>query len=119
MAANFRFVAHATERDTGEFPSHRPGDGTSQGGFANPWRADKTQDGAFRVVFQFAHSEVFKNAVFDFLEIIVIFVEYLAGMVDVEIIFGRDRPRQVHQPFEIGADHRMFGRFWRNHAQPF
>src|SRR5271163_1643002 len=49
----------------------------------------------------------------------MILVEHLARVTNVEIVFGRDAPRQADEPVEVGAHDGMLGRLGRNHLEAF
>src|SRR5690606_11491964 len=44
VTANLRLVPNATKGQPYEFPSQRTGDGTGDGRFTYPWRANETKD---------------------------------------------------------------------------
>ena len=56
---------------------------------------------------QLHHRQVFEDAVFDAGQIEVVLVEHTLGVVQVEVVRRGGRPRQVGEPFEIGANHRV------------
>ena len=51
-----------------------------------------------------AHREVLEDALLDLLEAVVVLVEDLGGLLDVEVVLGRDVPRQADQPVDVGPD---------------
>ena len=47
VAANLGLIVHAAQRDAGELAAQRAGNRMAQRGFADAWRANQTEDGAF------------------------------------------------------------------------
>src|SRR3954453_19202085 len=56
----------------------------AQGRLARAGRADEAHDRAARVRLELAHREELEDAVLDLLDVVVVGVEYLAGVVEVE-----------------------------------
>ena len=75
---NLRPMARAIERPSDVLPT--------------PGRADEAEDRAARILLQLADGEVLEDAVLDLLEVVVVLVEHLAGVVQVEVVLGGDRP---------------------------
>ena len=120
VSANFRFVAHAAETQSGKFAVQCFGDGFSERGFPRAGRSHKTQNGAAQFLFVFhtgAHRHIFQNSLFDAVQSVMVFVQHRFGMVDVEIVCGGFRPRQFQYPVEIGTDDAHFGRHRRDVVQ--
>ena len=109
VAADLGLVADAADRDPLELAAERAGDRAAEAGLADPGRADEAEDRAGRVRVQLAHREVLEDPVLDLLEVVVVGVEDLAGVADVEVVLGLDRPRQLDEPLEIGADDAVLG----------
>ena len=59
---------------------------------------------------ELAHGEVLEDAPLDLVEAEVVLVEDAARLGDVDRLLLGQRPRQLDQPVEIGADHAVFGR---------
>ena len=111
MTANFGFIANAAERHPHVVAADRASDRASETGLTDAWRADKTDDRRAQFVAgEFAYGDVLDDAVLDLVEAVVIFVEDLARRFQAEVVFRFDRPGQLGQPFEIGADHTDLGR---------
>jgi hypothetical protein len=116
MAANFGFIANATERDANEFASGSMADGHGQGSLADARRTYEAENGAFGVFYQLANGQELQDAVFDFLEAVVLFVENLFGGQNVANFFRSFLPGYSQQPVEIiAAD----GRFCRHRGHEF
>ena len=109
VAADFRLVAHAAEGHADEFAAEGAGDGLAEGGFADPGGADEAEDGAFHLLFEFEDGEVFEDAFFDFLEVVMVLVEDLAGAGEVELVFGANGPGEVGEHFDVGSNDAVFG----------
>ena len=65
--------------------------------------------GAAAIRVQLADGEIFQDALFDFFEVVMVFVENFAHIWNIEIVFGELAPRQVHEPIEIRFDDVIFG----------
>src|SRR5262249_23072601 len=80
MAADLRFVVHATQAHAGELAPQGTRDALAQTGLAHPRGAEETQNGTLRLVtnglgiwlreqrtlgVEFAHGQVFEDAIFD------------------------------------------------------
>ncbi len=102
VAADLRFVAHATQGEPDEFPAGRPGDALGQGGLADTRRADEAEDGSLlHVPHEAAHGEEFQNPLLDLLQAIVIVVENLLRPVDVPVLAVLLVPRHRQEPFQV------------------
>ncbi len=88
MAADFGFIANAAEGDADEFAAGGMADGHGQGSLANAWRADEAQDRALGILHQLADGEKFEDAVLDFFEAVVLFVQNFFGGPDVANFLG-------------------------------
>src|SRR5713226_6869998 len=75
MAADFRLIAHAAERHTHELAAGRLGDRHSERSLAYARRSDEAKNRALRILDQLADGEKFKDALLDFLQAIMIFVQ--------------------------------------------
>ena len=117
MAADFRFVAHAAERDAHELPADRVGDRARQRGLADAGRAEEAQDRSLDVRIELAHRQVLEHAVLDLLEAGVIGVEDLLGVLQIDRVFRALRPRQRDEPVDVGARHGVLGRGDRHLGQ--
>src|SRR5918995_1105175 len=57
---------------------------------------------------QLAHRQVFEDAIFDLLQIVVVFIENLSRPGDVNLTAAQLVPGQLRDPIEIGADDAVF-----------
>ena len=103
MAADFCLVADAAEREANELAAGGLGDGHAERGLADAGRSGEAEDGAFGVLDELADGEEFKDALLDFLEAVVVFVENLFGVVDAAGFFGALLPRHGEEPVEVVA----------------
>src|SRR5450631_1211413 len=117
VTADLRLVAHAAERDADEFAPQRARDRSSQRGLADAGRADQTEDGPLLVALELADREILEDALFDLLEVVVVGVEDVARRLDVELVLGRDRPGELHQPLEVRPRDGVLGRRRLHHLQ--
>jgi len=127
-AANLGLVADAAQRHASEAAAHRAGDGRAQRGLAYAGRTHKAQDDAFALAAdvvdmavvgrqlvgaflpQLADRQVLQDALLDVFQAVVVLVQHGARVLDIEVIFGGDVPRQADHPIEIGPDHAIFRR---------
>ena len=115
MSADLRLVTDAAERNADELPVHCPRDRLPKRRLADARRADETQnrplDPRARALLplQLLHRQVLDDALFDLIEIVVILVEHRAGGDRIESVVGRNRPRHIEHPIDVGADHLVFG----------
>ena len=118
MAADFRLVVHAAERDAHEFAVHGARDRLAERGLADAGRPDEAQDRRLALRRQFADGEIFDDAPLDLVEVVVILVENTARLRDVDRLLLGKRPRQLDQPVEISAHHAVFASGLRHPLQP-
>src|SRR5262245_38935953 len=109
MSANFCFIVHAAEAKSHEPATSCTRDALAKRGLADTRRTDKAKNWTFAVGIEFAHRQIFENASLHFLEPIVILVEDTPRLGDIDLLRAQLRPRQVDQPVEIAAYHRVFG----------
>src|SRR5258708_3335723 len=119
MAADFRFVTHAAERHAHELAARGFGDRHSERSLAHARRPDETKNRAFGIFYQLADGEKFEDALLDFLEAIMIFVQSFFGARDVADFFRPLLPRHGQQPVEIVARNGGLGRHGRHRFQFF
>src|SRR5581483_12341181 len=104
VSPDLRLVAHAAEREPHELPAHGARDGAAERRLADTRRPDEAEDRALGLLPELTDREVLEDAVLDLVEAEVILVEDRAGVRDVEVVLGRDHPRQVGEPLEVRAD---------------
>ncbi len=118
MAANFSFVAHAAKRHAHEFSSRGAADRHGQRSLAHARRPEEAENRAFRILHELADGEIFQNALFDFLQAVMIFGEDFFGALDVANFLRALLPGHGQQPVEVVARNGGFGRHRRHHFQP-
>ena len=106
VAADFRLVVRAAQRDALEFSSGGTRDRLTERSFPNTGWTDKTQDRAFPFRIELPHREVFEYAALDFLQSVVILVEHGPRLRDVDGCGPGYLPGQFAQSLDIGAQHR-------------
>src|SRR5271163_4951711 len=110
MAADFGFVADATQRHAHELASGRLGYRHAKRSLTNARRSDEAEDRTLRIFYELADGEKFEDTFFDFFEAVVIFVENLFGVIDAAGFLGLFLPRHSQQPVEIiSRDGRLGG----------
>ena len=80
VAADVGLVAHAAQGDADELAAHRFGDDLAERRLAHARRADEAQDRAAAVGFELAHGQIFDDAAFDLVQIVMIAIENLRGL---------------------------------------
>ena len=117
VAADFRFVADAAERQPHELAVHRAGDRLGQRGLADSGRSGEGEDGRLRLLDQRADREELEDALLDLVETVMILVEDLFGALQVAALAALLVPRHRDQPVEIVARDRRFGRHRRHRLE--
>src|SRR5262249_37813869 len=106
VPADLGLVANTTQAGADELAAQRAGDRAAEGVLADAGRPDEAQDRrAHLITGQLAHRQVLEQPLLDFLQPVVILVEYRLGLGDTNlghILFG---PRQIDQPVEVGPNH--------------
>ena len=110
VTADGGLVVHAAERHAHELAAERAGDAAPERRLADAGGAEQAEDGALLVLLELAHREKLEDALLDLLEAVVVLVEDLAHGRDVHVVGRGRRPRQVEDPVEVGAHHRVLGR---------
>ncbi len=108
VALDFGLVAHAAEGETVEFSSQGIGDGSADGSLADAGRAHQQKNGTGNFALERTYGKELDDAFLDVVETIVIVVEDLARTRQIELVFGKLAPRQLAQPVEVVARHRIF-----------
>src|SRR5580658_197677 len=114
MAANFGLVAHAAEREAHELASGGLGDRHAQRRLSHARRADEAEDGAFGILDELADGEELEDALLDFFQAVVVFVEHFFRVVDGASLFAAFLPRHGQQPVDVVAAYGGLGRHRRH-----
>ena len=118
MAADLGLVPHAAERHAHELAAGGLGDGHAQRSLAHAGRSHKAQDRTLGILHQAAHRQEFQDALFDFLQAVVVRFEHLLGEFQVADFLGFLLPRHRQQPVQIIARNGGFGGHGRHIFQP-
>ena len=110
MPADLRFIPDTPQGNPNEFSFKRPGNGLSQGCLAHPRRAHKTKNRPFHFGIQFQDAQVFQDAVLDFIQPVMIGIQYFFCRFNINDILCGFAPGQLHQPVQVGPDHGRFSR---------
>ncbi len=84
MAADFRFIVHAAQRDAHEFASQRAGNGFAERSLAHAWRPDEAQDRPLHSRLQFFHRQIIENALLHLFQVVVILVQNVLRLGNVD-----------------------------------
>ena len=117
MAADFGLIAHAAERHADKLAAGGFGDRHSERSLAHARRSDEAQNRALGIFHQLADGEKFEDALLDFLQAIMIFVQSFLSPRDVADFLRTLLPRHRQQPVEIVARDGGLGRHGRHRFQ--
>ena len=78
---------------------------SAEGCLSHAGRAHKTEDRAFHLAFQLDDAQEFEDPLLHLFEVVVVLVEDLFYFLDLDVVLGRVAPRQVDEPFYVGAQH--------------
>ena len=110
MAADLGLVMDAAQTHARELAAHGPGDRLAERGLADAWRSGEAQDRRLAFGRELAHGQILDDALLDLLEAEMIGVEHAPRLGDVDRLRLGQRPGQLDQRVEIGADHAVLGR---------
>ncbi len=88
VAPDLGFVPHPAQGEAHELAAQGPGDGAAQGGLAGARRPHEAEDGPLHVGLQFAHRQVFQDALLDLFQVVVVLVQDFPGLVQIQVVFG-------------------------------
>jgi hypothetical protein len=114
VAADLGLVVHSAQRHARELAPERLGNTLAERGLAHARRADKAQDRPVAVRIELAHRQEFQNAFFYHLQTEMVFAQYAPRLGNIDCAGLGRLPRQLDQPVEVGAYHRIFGRAVRH-----
>src|SRR5436190_165462 len=118
VAADFRLVAHAAERQAHELAVHRAGDRLGQRGLADSRRAGEGEDRRPRLLHQRADGEELEDPFLDLLEPVVVLVEDFFRALEIPAFLGLLLPGDGNQPVEVIAGDRGFRGHRRHRLEP-
>lgn len=114
VATDLGLVAHAAQRHAHELAVGGLGDGLAQRSLAHARRPDQAQDRALHLLHARLHRQVFKDALLDLLQAVVVGVEGVLRGLQVLAHLAALLPRHAQQPLQVVAHHRGFGRHRRH-----
>ncbi len=103
VALDLGLVAHAADAEPVERPAQGFGDGLADAGLAHPGRAHQQHDGAADLTLPGADGEELEDAFLDVVEPGVVAVEYLARVLEVELVLAVHTPGQGGGPLQVVA----------------
>ena len=109
MPANFRLIPHAAKGNAGKFSAQRVRHAFAQGGLAHAGRPDQAKNRAFQLLFELDDGQKFQQAVLDFAQPKMLFVQQPPRRRQIQLVLREFRPRQIDQPVQIIARHGVFG----------
>src|SRR5215472_15658028 len=118
MAADIRHIMDSTQTLAHELAIHRPGDALPEGSLADSRGTHQTQNGAFPFRHELTNREKFNNALFHFLETVMVGIENFTRLRKIDLFFSKNTPRQLRQPVQISPYHRVFSRHLGNTLEP-
>ena len=119
MPTDLRLVAYAAQGHTHELAPRSLGDRHAQGSLADARRPNEAKDGALGILYQLADGQKLKNALLDFLQAVVVSVQYLFGMINAARFLAFLLPRHSQQPIQIVSGYSRFRRHGRHRLQLF
>ena len=117
MTADFRFITHTTQRNTGKFTLNSLGNAARQACFAYTRRSYQTQNRSTCTLGQRTYRQIFQNTLLNLLQAIVILIKNILRLIYIKIILGEFAPGQCQQRINIGAYYRSLRRHRRHFRQ--
>ncbi len=105
VPADFGLVMDAAEADPHERTLHRPGDGLAQRRLAHAGRPGEAEDRRFALRRELAHREILDDPLLDLFQAEMVLLKNAARLRDVDRLFFRQRPGQLHHRIDVGANH--------------
>src|SRR5262245_64326410 len=118
MAADIRLIMDSTQTLAHELAIHRPSDALPERSLAYSRGTHQTQNRAFPFRHELTNREKFNNALFHFLETVMVSVENFTCLWKIYLFLGKNTPRQFRQPVQISPYHRVFSRHLGNALEP-
>ena len=119
VAANFRLIAHAAERDAGELAPQRVRHAFAERGFADAGRADQAENRAFDLLAALDDGDEFDQPVLDLGQAEMLLVQNFLGGLQIQLVLGGFLPGHVQNPVEIISADGVFGGGGRRLLQAF
>ena len=102
MPPDLRLVPHTAQGNPDKFTAQGTGNGVAQRCFPGSRGAGETEDGPFDIGLQFAHRQVFNNALFGFFQAVMILIQDPSGFLDIQVVFRAFMPGEGRDPVQIG-----------------
>src|SRR5215813_13902155 len=118
MTANIRLIMDSTQTLAHELAIHRPSDALPERSLAYSRGTHQAQNGTFPFRHELTNREKFNNALFHFLESVMVSVQNFTRLRKIDLFFGKNAPREFRQPVQISPYHRVFRRHLRNTLKP-
>src|SRR5262249_42169414 len=103
MPAQFRFVVKPAQAGALKFAPHSTGNRFTEGRFTDTGRPNQAENWRPRLRIELEHGEMLEDALLDFFQAIVVFVEDLAHALKLDGIGRTFAPGQFQDQFEVGA----------------
>ena len=118
VAADFRLVMDAAQRNPHEIAVHRPCDRLTERGLSHPRRSHQTKNRRLAVItgFELKHRKKLQNPLLHIPQPVVVGFQDPFRLGAVESVLGELEPRHIQQPVQIGDV--VLGSRLRNHLQP-
>ena len=110
VSPDLRLVPHASQGNTHIRLFQRPGQRLGDGSLASTRRPDQAQDRGISLFRQRPDCQKFQHPFLDFLQAIVILVQYLLGIGDILVISAYFIPGHFQHGLDVSADHSHFRR---------
>ncbi len=117
VTADFSLVTHAAQRHAHELAVRRTRHRLPERGLADTRRPHEAQDRRLQLVDALLHCEIFKDALLDLLQTIVILIQHLLGVRQVVVDLALLAPRQTDKRVDIVAHDRCLGRHRRHQLE--
>ena len=118
VAADLRLVADAAQGETNEPASGGASNRLGERRLSDPRRSHEADDRRLLLRRQLAHGQELQNALFGFVESVVVLVENLLGTIQVLDLATLLLPRHADQPVDVIARHRGLGGDRRHRFEP-
>ncbi|EXI71355.1 MAG: hypothetical protein AW07_03687 [Candidatus Accumulibacter sp. SK-11] len=109
MSAYLGFVVTAAERGADEPAPQRARDRLAERGLADAGRADEAENRSVSAGVELAHGKELDDPLLHLDEAEVVGIEDSPCLGDLDAVRHRFSPRQLDQPVEVGANHRVLG----------
>src|SRR5262245_6328290 len=118
MTANIRLIMDSTQTLAHELAIHRPSDALPERSLAYSRGTHQAQNGTFPFRHELTNREKFNNALFHFLETVMVGIQNFTRLRKIDLFFGKNVPREFRQQVQISPDHRAFCRRLRSAFTP-